>query len=357
MAQNTYTRGPVQPLPAWPLKPDARYDPVVFDTELDSLASFQPEHVTTVANAEAPRAAARAPSRPRYGLPRLRTPRLLVAAGLALLVIVQAATIAFLLGRGVPGREVAPVAPAGPVASPTGTPGTSGSATVADVASKSSADTAPAAARAAAIVSSNGRLQVRSTPPGATVLIDGRRRGIAPLTVDGISPGTHRVQVVNGSSSIDQSVTVEPGSLTSLLIPISQSEGWVDVSAPVVLQVLEGGQLLGTSADPLQLKPGAHSLELRNDSLGYVAQSQVSVKSGELLTLKPVLPDGLLQVNAVPWAHVWVDGRPVGDTPLGTLKASLGPHEIRFQHPERGEQVRQVVVSALAPARVSVDFR
>jgi hypothetical protein len=62
-------------------------------------------------------------------------------------------------------------------------------------------------------------------------------------------------------------------------------------------------------------------------------------------------------VNALPWAHVWLDGRPVGDTPLGTLKAAVGPHELRFEHPDHGEQVRKITVSALTPTRVSVDFR
>jgi len=343
MSQQSYPRGPVQPPTAWPPNSDL-YDSAVLDTERDPLSSFRPERGTMVA--DAPPARQRAAERPPARAPRTRwTPG---RVAVALLVIAQAGTIAVLMLRAVP---------AAPAASSTATTGIAASAPVAADAARSPTDAPQPVAAPAAAVSSNGRLQVRSTPPGATVLIDGRRLGTAPLTVDRISPGTHRVQVVNGTSSTEQSVTIEPGSLTSLLIPVTQLEGWVNVSAPVVLQVFENKQLLGTSAEPLQLKPGAHSLELRNDSIGYAAQSQVSVKSGELLTLRPALPNGLLQVNAVPWAHVWVDGQPVGDTPLGTLKASLGPHEIRFQHPERGEQVRQVVVSALGPTRVSVDFR
>jgi len=317
--------------------------------ELGSLASFQPEYRREKPeDLELPHIAD--PGRRRQLLKPDRSWNLrLLAAGLTLLAVAQAAIIGvLLLRRNTTSSDDRPerTADAVSAAAPT-TTGTAGSTEV--VASAAGAKTPG--------TSPNGRLRVSSTPAGATVMIDGQRRGTAPLTIDSIAPGTHRVQLVNGSSSIEQPVTVEAGSTTSLLIPMLRAEAWVNVSAAVPLQVFEQGNLVGTSAEPIQLKPGPHSLELRNESLGYVSQSKVSLKPGELLALKPTLPDGLLQVNAVPWAHVFVDGRPVGDTPLGTLKASLGPHEIRFQHPERGEQVRQVVVSALAPTRISVDFR
>jgi len=38
-----------------------------------------------------------------------------------------------------------------------------------------------------------GRLEVHSEPPGATVALDGENRGNAPLTLEGISPGLHRL--------------------------------------------------------------------------------------------------------------------------------------------------------------------
>jgi len=41
----------------------------------------------------------------------------------------------------------------------------------------------------------------------------------------------------------------------------------------------------------------------------------------------------------------------------GGMAVALGQHEIRFRHPSLGEQVRQVVVSAAEPARVSVNMK
>jgi hypothetical protein len=41
----------------------------------------------------------------------------------------------------------------------------------------------------------SGRLVVRSTPPGALVLVDGRSRGQTPLTVSNLALGAHTVEV------------------------------------------------------------------------------------------------------------------------------------------------------------------
>ena len=94
-----------------------------------------------------------------------------------------------------------------------------------------------------------------------------------------------------------------------------------------------------------------------NESLGYRGEQAVTVRAGEIARLRPSIPSGVLHVNAQPWANVWVDGEPVGETPLANVNVSVGRHEIRFRHPSFGEQVRQVVVSTTEPARVSVNMK
>jgi len=207
-----------------------------------------------------------------------------------------------------------------------------------------------------------GRLLIRSDPPGAAVVVDGRRRGATPLTVEDLAAGAHRVQLASGSVSIDQMVTIEAATTTSLVVPMPSAPvataGWVNIGAPIDLQILENGHALGTSAEgPLRLSPGTHRLQLINESLGYHNQEIVAIRAGEMARLRPSLPDGTLHVNAQPWANVWVDGRRIGETPLANIKIALGQHEIRFHHPSFGEQVRQVVVSATEPARVSVNMK
>jgi serine/threonine-protein kinase len=69
------------------------------------------------------------------------------------------------------------------------------------------------------------------------------------------------------------------------------------------------------------------------------------------------LPRGVVNLNATPWAEVWIDGQRVGETPIGNLSVTIGAHEIVFRHPQLGEKRHAVSVTAGAPVRLSVDMK
>jgi hypothetical protein len=105
------------------------------------------------------------------------------------------------------------------------------------------------------------------------------------------------------------------------------------------------------------LTEGAHALDVANDSLGYRARQNVTVKGGQMATLAVTLPQGKLNVNAAPWANVWIDGTAAGETPLANVALTIGAHEILFRHPQLGEQRLTAVVKADSVARVSASFQ
>jgi hypothetical protein len=192
---------------------------------------------------------------------------------------------------------------------------------------------------------------------GAAVFIDGRRSGVAPLKMTGLTAGRHQVRLSTTIGTATQDVTIAPGSSTSLIFP-SPGSGWIDLRIPFRVSVFEGSRQVAVSGDgPISLPAGTHTLTLRNDDLGFRSETRVTVSGGRMAAVRPVLPDGVLQVNALPWANVYVDGEPVGDTPIGQLRVAVGPHEVRVVHPQLGERVQRVDVPAQRPARVSVDLR
>ena len=206
-----------------------------------------------------------------------------------------------------------------------------------------------------------GGLQVATEPPGAKVLIDGEARGVAPLTVSDLKAGEHVVVVQGTGEPVSRTITVQEGAVASLVISMNSASafasGWLAISG-VPVQIMENGTLLGSSETPRILVPaGSHELELTNAALGYRVTRTAQVVAGQTLsiTLKP--PQGTLNINAVPWAEVWVDGKPAGETPIGNLSLTIGNHELLFRHPELGEQRKTVTVGALAPVRVGVDLR
>jgi hypothetical protein len=54
---------------------------------------------------------------------------------------------------------------------------------------------------------------------------------------------------------------------------------------------------------------------------------------------------------------VWIDGRRVGETPIGNLSVSIGPHEVVFKHPQFGEKHHAISVTVGSPVRLSVDMK
>jgi serine/threonine-protein kinase len=59
----------------------------------------------------------------------------------------------------------------------------------------------------------------------------------------------------------------------------------------------------------------------------------------------------------VPWAQVFVDGSPLGETPIANAKVPIGQHEILFRHPQLGERRSSVTVTARETAKVGIDLR
>jgi hypothetical protein len=53
---------------------------------------------------------------------------------------------------------------------------------------------------------------------------------------------------------------------------------------------------------------------------------------------------------------IFIDGRPVGKTPLDRLVIDMGPHEIRAEHPLYGKQLREIVAMRSQQLELSIDF-
>ncbi len=117
-----------------------------------------------------------------------------------------------------------------------------------------------------------------------------------------------------------KSVRTAAGKTETLDIPVFS--GWVAVFAPIVLQVAADGRSIGTTEQSrLMLPPGRHQLTLTNKELGYSAVEQVDIEPGEVKSVN-VNPRGTVNLNAVPWAEVWLDGQKLGDTPLAGTACS-----------------------------------
>jgi hypothetical protein len=210
-----------------------------------------------------------------------------------------------------------------------------------------------------------GSLRVDTQPAGAKVIVDGTDRGVAPVTINDLLPGDHEVILQTPLASARHVVSVQAGGTASIVTPVVSAQtaagpvsGWLTVKAPFSLEIREEGRIIGTTdADRVMLAAGRHDLELVNETLGYRSTQVVQVMPGKVASIAVALPKGTVNLNATPWAEVWVDGQRVGETPIGNLSLPIGPHEVVFKHPQFGEKRHAISVTAAAPTRVSIDMR
>jgi hypothetical protein len=214
---------------------------------------------------------------------------------------------------------------------------------------------------AAANTPTSGELDVRSDPPGAEITIDGQTVGAAPMLITNLAPGRHTVVLARGETSVQHNVSIEAGSTAMLVAPLAAAgppSGWVSIAAPFAMQVFEGDRLIGTTeTDKIMVPAGRHTLEIVSEALSFRVRRVVQVQPGRTATVGIELPNGTVNINAQPWAEVFVDNRPVGETPIGNLSLPIGPHEVVFRHPQFGERRQAISVTAGSPVRLSVDMR
>lgn len=207
-----------------------------------------------------------------------------------------------------------------------------------------------------------GRLRVSTEPEGAEVHVDGALSGVAPVVVEDLSPGVHEVVLVRAGRSVRHTIEVEAGATTALLVPMpagsSPAAGWVSLVSEIELQIHERGELVGVSrSGRIMLPAGRHEMDLVNEAFGFRERREIVVPAGGTVNVEVPLPAAEIDINATPWAEVWIDGRRIGETPLGGVSVEIGPHEATFRHPEFGERTISFVVTLKGPTRLSADMR
>jgi eukaryotic-like serine/threonine-protein kinase len=139
---------------------------------------------------------------------------------------------------------------------------------------------------------------------------------------------------------------------------------------PLVNSVIDAGIAAVPEARPTAIDAGlAAAPETENEGAPPDAGSLVAVKSRPPRRRPPPqapqleaadtpgtkgTPTGALAIDATPWALVSIDGKPVGETPIGRYMVPAGTVIIDFVNPESGTRARRTVV-VKAGATVNVN--
>jgi len=212
---------------------------------------------------------------------------------------------------------------------------------------------------------STGSVSIDSSPRGAAVYFNGNYRGLSPVVVSDVYPGSYSVDVeLDGYQSYLSTVTVYQGSQSSVfasLVPQARTGSLYITSDPAGSSVFLDGLYQGIT--PLRLgslTSGTHTLQL--DHTGYYDwRSPVTVPAGGTTTITgtmnplPASNTGWIYVSSSPGgAAVTIDGNPAGQTPVnGALELSNIPVGVHSVSIELGGYQSYLTTSAVIANTVS----
>jgi hypothetical protein len=211
----------------------------------------------------------------------------------------------------------------------------------------------------------NGMMAVSTTPPGATVVIDGQQRGHTPLTVP-VPPGDHVLQVGLDGASRTVRVNVTPGAQLNEVLDLPKTvaaTGQLQIrTEPSGAKVLVDGQRRGTS--PLtvdNLMPGVHMVSVEGQ-LGSVTQ-EVTIEGGSTASLVVPLnaPEGApvsgwIAISAPVDVQLFEKGQLLGSSRQQRIMAAVGKHDLDIVNDALGYRVtRSVTVTPGQVTPVKVD--
>jgi formylglycine-generating enzyme required for sulfatase activity/diacylglycerol kinase family enzyme len=205
-----------------------------------------------------------------------------------------------------------------------------------------------------------GDLKVTSIPAGAQILVDGEPKGTTPATLEMLSQGTHTVALrMEGFEPWQEQAHIVPVETTAMEARLINSHGSLTITTePSDAEVWLDGKPMGRS--PIEIKAilkGDHTIQAKKEGYEEVA---------ETVTIAPETPHdthlemtsiyGSLNITSLPTgADIFLDGNPVGISPLKLEKIKKGSHRVSARTICHAEAQQEAVV--LGDRMVDVNLR
>jgi PEGA domain len=182
-------------------------------------------------------------------------------------------------------------------------------------------------------------LVVTSTPPSATVTLDGARRGITPLTVAGLKPRNYALVIsLKGYAVISRTVDLSDPTQSTQNFSLTQAFGKLNITSnPTGAQVVMDGKPYGVTPLKINSFPvGDYALTLKLEGSKNITDV-LSVKEGIVLTKQykfDLALGGLAISTDPPAASITIDGKATGQiAPFTFSTLKEGTHEVYLELP------------------------
>lgn len=204
-----------------------------------------------------------------------------------------------------------------------------------------------------------GVLRVVTTPAGAAVYVDAEKKGVAPVTLEGLPAGEHSLLITKeGYVDLAKAVTVQAGRPTLVREKLARQSGTIEITSVPggAVVMLDGKRQRGVT--PLTIngaKVGRH--EVRVSLKGHetwVNEIEVHASSTVRVMADLAGRSGTLLVSSTPkGADVFVDGDNQGKT-IVSLTLTPGKHTLRVEKDGYRPEIREVTLGPAEKRSLSV---
>ncbi len=181
-----------------------------------------------------------------------------------------------------------------------------------------------------------GSINIKSDPPHAIILIDGKNTGTTPASIKDLSLGTHTVDIsMDGYNVWSESVEIEAKKDKELTAKLQEKKGSVNInSKPSGGLILFDSKEAGTTPKIItDLTAGEHLVEVSKEGYEHWSEN-IKVTAGKEYTMTAALQEitGSINVNSEPsTATILVDGNKAGQTPETIENLKPGAHQVEVR--------------------------
>ena len=197
---------------------------------------------------------------------------------------------------------------------------------------------------------------------GAAVYVDDLFVGQAPLKTERLASGTHTVKIVRPMyHNYETAVTVTDGRTTSISPRLEADFARVTLTVDGNAEIWVNGELKGSGTWTGDLGNGSYIVECRKASHRPTREtitvtSSMSAAPIRLQSPQPIY--GVLSIVSNPGvADVYLDGRPIGQTPLYLPQILIGSHTIKLNKSGCADWTGNVTISEGQIAEVSATLQ
>jgi eukaryotic-like serine/threonine-protein kinase len=91
---------------------------------------------------------------------------------------------------------------------------------------------------------------------------------------------------------------------------------------------------------------------------GVFKMVDLVIRRGKHITRNVSFGQGTLRIVIRPWADVWIDGKKMGQTPMGAIKLLEGSHQVSLINSELGKKIdRRVTIKPGRETKIQLDWR